>query len=222
MGLLWEICLNANRIRESSFEVREMTAEPYPFFIRPPEFGVGRENDFTRDQARKHFEWFKAHFRERVPVLLNYLDEKLTGDCAADLRRIAARIAQLLPLDQFSYMQEVGDLLEFTQNRKLHLPPRRRPNAQGVSMAYDMACLLAVMLLDLDPRIKWHLPTRAPTYIDHHCPTMRFPHSKIPFNMVRVSIAHCASMFDSKWGTDIYAVIYEDVQKGIAELPTAG
>jgi hypothetical protein len=195
-----------------------MTAKQYPLYIRPIEFGVGREFDFSRDQARKHFAWFKEYFRERVTALLSYLDENLTGDCAEDLRRIAARVAKLLQLDQFSYMQEVGDLLEFTNDRKLQLPPRRRPNAQGVSIAYDMACLLAAMLLDLDPRIKWHLPTRSPTYIDHHCPTLIFPHERIPFNMVRVSIAHCASMFNSKWGSDIYAVIYEGVQKGIAEL----
>jgi hypothetical protein len=195
-----------------------MTMKEYPLYIRPLEFGTGRENDFTREQARKHFEWFKSYFRERIPMLLNYLDEKLTGDPAADLRRIAVRVKELLLSDQFSYMQELGDLLEFTHERKLQLPPRRRPNAQGVSIAYDMACLLTAFVLDLDPRVKWHLPTRAPTFIDHHCPTLITPNDNIPLNTVRVSIANCASMFNTKWGTDIYAIIYEDVQKGIAEL----
>lgn len=192
--------------------IEKMSLTPYPLFIVPEEFPAVPHRELPRPIARKYFEWFTGIYTERIPVLLDYFNEHLTGSCSDDLRRLGMKIAELVLLAQFSYMPEDPVMIEPRPGYRLQVPPEPKLTGEGISMAVDMGCLLASCILHLDERITWHFVTRPKKLLEYQQPTLIEPWIGIPFDPVDLSIGYCTGIYKKIRLSDIWAICYEHIK----------
>jgi hypothetical protein len=127
---------------------------------------------YTREEAKEHFEWFLTYYEGRIAVLLGYLGESLTSNPKADLLRLGNRLAEVLPGERFSFMPTEGSVIDFGKGRVLREPPMQDLTEDGVSLALDMGCLLGKLMLGISPRFRWKLYTEARTSFDYQWPVV--------------------------------------------------
>jgi hypothetical protein len=185
-----------------------MILDQYPIFEGLSRIDTIPLREMPVVQAREYFKWFKRIYSLRIIVLLDYFAEHLTGDLENDLLRLGQRVAEMIPLEQFSQKQEKGYLVYVHEGKECRFPPRRTLTLAGRSIGTDMGCLMASCILSLNNDVKWHMPTRPKRYIDLHQPTLLVPGDKIPFNPVISSISCCGGIANSELYSDIWCDRY--------------
>jgi hypothetical protein len=118
----------------------------YPPIMEPLELleeTKGPASAWPRKAARRHFEWFLTSIDERVSLLLDYFGQEEHSSPELLLDELGAKVAEVLPTDQFSYPEE-GAGLDLTN--------------QGYNVAHDLGLLVARLLLRNYPTLlRWEL-----------------------------------------------------------------
>lgn len=132
----------------------------YPLFIPPEEVNSKKPREWSYEEAKMYFDWFMSVKDDRVEYLLTVFDEEVACDNEKYLKRIGQKVFDVLHKEPFSTDESSGKAIT---NR-------------GLALAADMALLVAKLIMQKYPGIKWNIVKSPKSDVSFHLPALfKFP-----------------------------------------------
>lgn len=128
----------------------------YPLFIPPGELAIKPGAEWSSSEIRRYYEWLIAIAPERVRDFLAFLGEDADNDPQTNLLRIGTRWAHALRSPEFSYSK--GEYHELAN--------------RGYALAGDAGLLVARILTEHGPGVRWVIPKRQKRDPRSHLPRL--------------------------------------------------
>lgn len=179
---------------------------PYPLFIPPGILDTKKSREWTAKEAKAYFQWVMECAPSRIQKLLEYFDEASGKDRERTLLNLGKKIAEVLPLEEFSVQTASGrDLTD-----------------RGYALAADIGLLIGKMLIDQPGnKLKWITIKKPKSHISFNMPALTgFRVTGVcPENLdpIQASVAQLFGLLDGTRGVDAWLGIY-DYWKN--EIPT--
>ena len=180
----------------------------YSLFPHIPESKGGDiRREWPKKKGEDYFDWFLGIVDARIDNLLGYFRETITFDSIADLKRIGNKVAAQLLSDE-CWCEGGETTIQFRSGHTAVVDRGKVLTTIGYSLAADMGCLLAHLLLrDFGEKITWELVTKPKNDMYYLHPVL--VGFALPLEPVEVSIVCALKVLDDTESGDIWAQMYQ-------------
>jgi len=159
----------------------------YPLFIPPNGLAEKDPINWTKKEADDYFKWLLENLEKRVTCFLKYIEEDMPCGQTIDLQNMGKKVSYFLKSDTFS---KGGILINM-----------------GYALAADAGLLVAKLLVDACPSVKWSIVRKPKSDISYNLPVL-IGFGKIRLDPVGGSIAEAKAILagrrDSNTWNDMY------------------
>jgi hypothetical protein len=164
----------------------------YILFI-PPIDVIGKDPMIWNTKEAKHyFNWFISIKDDRVDHLLTSIDEVLTDDPEADVKRIGKKVTDFLFGYPFSNQEESKLII----------------TNKGLALAADLSLLIAKLIMENHPQITWGIVKRPKRDISYNLPALfGFPIVE-HLELMGASIRYARAILESNNTSSVWVEMY--------------
>jgi len=179
----------------------------YPEFpYIPVSCGMDFRKDWTKKEGHECFNWFIAIFDQRASTILDYFEEDINQESNELLLRLGKKLVKALE-DEKCWRETEDFEIKFRTGHTTTVNDGRGLTKYGYSIAADMGCLLALLLLrDLGDKIKWGIVTKPKNDMFFLHPVLEG--FAIEFEPVHVSVVLSLRVIRGRGESEAWAKIY--------------
>lgn len=164
----------------------------YPAFS-PPGLAGRAAWEFSGAEARQYRDWLLSVMPDRTRSLLGFLE--MPGPVSPELLdELGKHIADAIVEPEFSSESSSGRVL----------------TDEGYALAADAGLLVAQLLLDRHPSLRWHIARSAKTDLDYNLPVLTGFRDKETLDPIRGGVSAARRLANRKVGTDAFTILFRE------------